>query len=74
MLSLVLTTDGLPIEGVAIVAGIDRILDMARTSLNVTGDLMVTLLIAKSEGELDETVFNSELLTQGEYIGAEIQD
>ena len=50
MLSLVLTTVGLPLEGIAIVAGIDRILDMARTTINVTGDLMVTLLIGKSEG------------------------
>ena len=51
MLSLVLTTVGLPLEGIAIVAGIDRILDMARTTVNVTGDLMVTLLIGKSEGD-----------------------
>ncbi|BCL72325.1 dicarboxylate:amino acid:cation symporter DAACS family protein [Vibrio nigripulchritudo] len=58
MLSLVLTTVGLPLEGLAIVAGIDRILDMARTSVNVCGDLMVSALVAKSEGELDEDVFN----------------
>ncbi|KPZ62040.1 dicarboxylate/amino acid:cation symporter [Pseudoalteromonas sp. P1-7a] len=58
MLSLVLTTVGLPLEGIAIVAGIDRILDMARTTINVTGDLMVTLLIGKSEGELDITLYN----------------
>lgn len=58
MLSLVLTTVGLPMEGLAIVAGIDRILDMARTSVNVCGDLMVSTVIAKSEGELDETVYN----------------
>ncbi len=60
MLSLVLTTVGLPIEGLAIVAGIDRILDMARTSVNVCGDLMVAVLIGKSENELDETVYNTE--------------
>lgn len=58
MLSLVLTTVGLPMEGLAIVAGIDRILDMARTSVNVCGDLMVSTLIAKSEDELDESVYN----------------
>ncbi len=58
MLSLVLTTVGLPLEGLAIVAGIDRILDMARTSVNVCGDLMVSVLIGKSENELDETVYN----------------
>jgi Na+/H+-dicarboxylate symporter len=60
MLSLVLTTVGLPLEGIAIVAGIDKILDMARTTINVTGDLMVTLLIGKSEGELDETLYNQD--------------
>ena len=60
MLSLVLTTVGLPLEGIAIVAGIDRILDMARTTINVTGDLMVTLLIGKSEGELDEPLYNQD--------------
>ncbi|MEG3754449.1 dicarboxylate/amino acid:cation symporter [Psychromonas arctica] len=60
MLSLVLSTVGLPLEGIAIVAGIDRILDMARTTVNVTGDLMVTLLIGKSEGELDLERFNNK--------------
>jgi len=58
MLTLVLTTVGLPLEGIAIIAGIDRILDMARTATNVTGDLMVSVLIAKSEGELDEESYN----------------
>lgn len=58
MLSLVLTTVGLPLEGLAIVAGIDRILDMARTSVNVCGDLMVAVLIGKSENELDEAIYN----------------
>jgi Na+/H+-dicarboxylate symporter len=58
MLSLVLTSVGLPLEGLAVIAGIDRILDMARTTVNVTGDLMVSVLIAKSEGELDEEIYN----------------
>ncbi len=57
MLSLVLTSVGLPLEGVAIIAGIDRILDMARTALNVTGDGMVSVVVAKSEGELDEATY-----------------
>ncbi len=59
MLSLVLSSVGLPLEGLAIVAGIDRILDMARTTVNVTGDAMVSLLIAKSENELDVDVYQS---------------
>lgn len=57
MLSLVLSTVGLPMEGLAIIAGIDRILDMARTSVNVSGDLMVSLLIGKSENEFNEAVY-----------------
>ena len=60
MLSLVLTTVGLPIEGLAIVAGIDRILDMARTSVNVCGDMMVSAIVGKSEGELDTAVYNKK--------------
>ena len=58
MLSLVLTSVGLPLEGLAVIAGIDRILDMARTTVNVTGDLMVSVIVAKSEGELDEEAYN----------------
>lgn len=59
MLTLVLNSVGLPVEGIAIVAGIDRILDMARTTVNVVGDCMVTVVIAKSENELDEKIFNT---------------
>ncbi len=51
MLTLVVTQAGLPMEGVAMVAGIDAVLDMARTSLNVTGDACVAAVMAKSEGE-----------------------
>ncbi|WP_293266324.1 dicarboxylate/amino acid:cation symporter [Neptunomonas sp.] len=71
MLSLVLTTVGLPMEGLAIIAGIDRILDMARTSVNVSGDLMVSVLIAKSENELDESIYNAvEPVTEQEGVNA----
>jgi len=54
MLTLVLTSVGLPLEGVALIAGIDRILDMARTSCNVTGDAACAVVVAKTEGELAE--------------------
>jgi Na+/H+-dicarboxylate symporter len=60
MLSLVLTTVGLPLEGLAIVAGIDRILDMARTTVNICGDMMVSLLVAKSEGELNKGIYDGK--------------
>lgn len=59
MLSLVLTSVGLPLEGVAIIAGIDRILDMARTSVNVMGDCAVSVLVAKSEGQLDQDLYDT---------------
>ncbi|WP_136069371.1 dicarboxylate/amino acid:cation symporter [Modicisalibacter radicis] len=59
MLSIVMSQIGLPLEAIAVIAGIDRILDMARTCVNVAGDLMVTTLVGKSEGELDETIYNS---------------
>ncbi|OQY42118.1 MAG: dicarboxylate/amino acid:cation symporter [Fusobacteriia bacterium 4572_74] len=51
MLSMVLTQVGLPIEGIALIMGVDRILDMARTAVNVTGDAVCTLIIAQTEGE-----------------------
>jgi Na+/H+-dicarboxylate symporter len=60
MLGLVLTAVGLPLEGVALIAGIDRILDMARTTVNVAGDLMTTTLVGRSENELDQTIYNSD--------------
>lgn len=54
MLTIVLTSVGLPLEGVALIAGVDRILDMARTSCNVTGDAACAVVVAKTEGELKE--------------------
>lgn len=58
MLSLVLSSVGVPLEGIALIAGIDRILDMARTALNVMGDTLVATFVAKTEGELDLDVYN----------------
>lgn len=63
VLSLVLTSAGLPIEGIALVAGIDRILDMARTTVNVTGDAAVALVIANSENDVDLNIYNDEMAT-----------
>lgn len=51
MLSMVLAYAGLPIEGLGLVAGIDVVLDMARTCVNVTGDMCTSIIIAKTEGE-----------------------
>ncbi|RCK78160.1 MAG: Sodium:dicarboxylate symporter [Candidatus Ozemobacter sibiricus] len=52
LLALVLTTVGVPGEGIALIIGVDRLLDMCRTTLNVTGDLAAAIVIARSEGLL----------------------
>ncbi|GAB2682527.1 dicarboxylate/amino acid:cation symporter [Aliiglaciecola sp. 3_MG-2023] len=57
MLSMVLVQVGLPVEGVALILGVDRLLDMTRTAVNITGDCMVSCVVAKSENELDESVY-----------------
>jgi len=54
MLPMVLSSVNLPIEGVAILAGIDRILDMLRTTINITGDATITLIVDHSEDTLDK--------------------
>ncbi|SNS79656.1 Na+/H+-dicarboxylate symporter [Anaerovirgula multivorans] len=55
MLTMVLTSVGLPIEGAALIAGIDRILDMARTAVNVVGDAAVAVSVSATENELEVT-------------------
>lgn len=57
MLAMVLQQVGLPVEGIALIIGIDRLLDMTRTIVNVTGDCTVTCIVAKSEGALNEDVY-----------------
>ncbi len=59
MLSMVLQSVGLPLEGLGLIMGIDRLVDMGRTSINVTGDAVCTTIIAKMENALDIDVFNS---------------
>lgn len=51
MLGMVLVQVGLPLEGIGLVMGIDRFVDMFRTMINITGDAVCTLVIAKTEGE-----------------------
>ncbi|MEA5095485.1 MAG: dicarboxylate/amino acid:cation symporter [Sedimentibacter saalensis] len=57
MLGMVLQSVGLPIEGIALIAGVDRILDMMRTMINITGDAACATIIAATEGELDRSVY-----------------
>lgn len=58
MLAMVLQQVGLPVEGIALIIGVDRLLDMTRTAVNVTGDAMVSCIVGKSERAFDAKVFN----------------
>jgi Na+/H+-dicarboxylate symporter len=66
MLVMVLNQVGLPVEGIGLIIGVDRLLDMTRTATNVTGDAMVTTVVANSEGLVDKTVFDSQPKTVAE--------
>ena len=56
-LSMVLSSVGLPIEGIGLIMGVDRLLDMARTTVNVMGDCACTLVVSNSEGELNKDMY-----------------
>ncbi|WP_424929227.1 dicarboxylate/amino acid:cation symporter [Amaricoccus tamworthensis] len=58
MLSMVFAQVGLPIEGIGLVLGVDRLMDMIRTAVNVSGDAAVSTIVAKSEGKLDVSVYD----------------
>ena len=60
-LSMVLSSVGLPVEGIAMIMGIDRILDMARTAVNTTGDASGTIIVANSVGSFDKEKFNKRV-------------
>lgn len=57
MLTMVLGQVGLPIEGIALILGVDRLMDMIRTAVNITGDAVVSSIVAKTEGQLDMDVY-----------------
>lgn len=57
-LSMVFSAVGLPVEAIALIMGIDRILDMLRTAVNITGDAVCTTIVAHQNGDLDKDVFN----------------
>ena len=57
-LALILGSLGLPLDAIGLILAVDRILDMIRTAVNVCGDAAVSCIVAKSENELDEKIFN----------------
>jgi Na+/H+-dicarboxylate symporter len=59
-MGMVLGSVGLPLEGIGIILGVDRILDMIRTTINITGDATVTLLVDRSEDMLDEKTYYAD--------------
>ena len=61
MLAMVLEQVGLPVEGIALIIGVDRLLDMTRTAVNVCGDAMVSCVVAISEDEFDSEIFSSKI-------------
>ena len=58
MLSIVLNAMGLPLEGIALVAGIDRLRDMFGTVVNILGDAVAAVYVAKKENQIDETKYH----------------
>jgi DAACS family dicarboxylate/amino acid:cation (Na+ or H+) symporter len=64
LIVIVLQSVGVPAEGIGIILGVDRFLDMCRTTLNVTGDLVCATVVAKSEGELRFSAVRAEALAE----------
>ncbi len=62
-LSMVFTAVGLPVEAIMLIMGVDRILDMIRTAVNITGDAVCTTIVAHQNGDLDRDVFNADIHT-----------
>jgi len=61
MLTLTLSTAGLPLEGVGYIIAIDRIIDMMRPATNVTGQMVVPVLVAREEGILNQDIYNGHV-------------
>jgi len=59
MLAMVFNQVGLPVEGIGLILGVDRLLDMVRTMVNITGDATVTCIVARGENEIDDSIFNN---------------
>ena len=59
MLTVIFTQIGIPLEGITLLLGVDRLLDMMRTSVNVSGDLCISCIVASSENKLDHNTFKS---------------
>ncbi|HUH91492.1 MAG TPA: dicarboxylate/amino acid:cation symporter [Lysobacter sp.] len=74
MVTLVLSAAGLPLEGIGYLVAIDRVLDMARTMTNVTGQMLVPVLVAKETGMIDMAVYNEASSNIGLAEGDELPE
>jgi len=70
MLAMVLNQVGLPVEGIALIIGVDRIIDMLRTAVNITGDATATCIVASSENALDRDIFDGDSEDNGSSPGS----
>jgi len=68
MLAMVFNQVGLPVEGIALIMGVDRLLDMMRTAVNVTGDAAVTTIVARAEDKVSMKIFNDPAASQVEEV------
>jgi Na+/H+-dicarboxylate symporter len=59
-----LSTAGLPLEGIGYIVAIDRVVDMMRTATNVTGQILVPVLVAKEERILDQAIYDGAVATR----------
>ena len=72
-LSMVFASVGLPVEAIALIMGVDRIIDMARTAVNIVGDAVCSTIIASQEGLLDREVYN-QMDVKSDNIEADVLD
>ena len=63
-LTMVFNSVGLPVSGISMIMGIDRILDMMRTAVNITGDAVCTTVVAYQNGDVDTDVYNDMSLVK----------
>lgn len=67
MMSMVLSSVGIPLQGIGLILGVDRFLEMFRTAINITGDCTITLIIDKSEKALNETIYKSNNIDEDDF-------
>jgi Na+/H+-dicarboxylate symporter len=71
MLAMVLRSIGVPLEGIGVIMGVDRFLDMCRTAVNVTGDSVCMMVIASAEGQLDESFPHGQTQVESKMASGE---